>query len=182
MKTITWVPGTNSELDELYDHLRDLQYKNKSHRLWKNYSPEQFKDAVAFTIHWDSDNEPELCSSISSRPCWPNNAYRILNRMWKVNEKKKQILKRVSDCVGLSAISQLEWLNNNTNFELAFCSRQTSNWEQWTIANFQEHFNLEFNTDKYQYLTCSNECDDTCWQKIIYSGNSELLSSWKRRL
>jgi hypothetical protein len=56
----------------------------------------------------------------------------------------------------------------------------SDNWEQWCINNFLDRFNLEFKTDNYKYLTCPNECDDTCWQKIIYNGNESILSQWKK--
>lgn len=180
MQSITWAPGSNSELDELFDNLRHLQFNNKSHRLWKNYDTDIYNMSVALTIHWDDDGRPELCSTIAKRDCWPENTYRILNRMWKVSEKKKRYLRRVSNCVGLSAKSQIEWLANNCNYDLVFCSRQTLNWEEWTIKNFKEYFSLEFKTDNYKYLTCENECDYTCWQKIIYHGNEGVLNQWKR--
>lgn len=182
MKTITWIPGSNNDLDNLYDSLRENQYNNKTHRLWKNYSKKNFESVAALTIHFDDNNEPELCSSILQRSCWPENTFRILNRMWKINEKKKTILKRVSDCVGQSAISQISWLKENSKYDLVFCSRETSNWEKWTIQNFHEYFSLEFKTDNYKYLTCENECDKSCWQKIIYLGDEKILGTWKRHL
>ena len=51
MKTITWEPGTNSELDQEFEKLREAQYKNSNHRLWKNYSKDSFKSAIALTIY-----------------------------------------------------------------------------------------------------------------------------------
>jgi hypothetical protein len=146
----------------------------------KNYNGlVAFNYAVALTIYFDNNNAPELCSSISSRACWPTGAYRILNRMWKCNNKK-QFLRRISDCVGRSAESQIKWLNAHMEPELYFCSRQTNYWDKWTINSFREQFNIIFNTDSFKYLTCPNECDDSCWQTIIYSGNEKLLEEWKR--
>jgi hypothetical protein len=183
MRTVTWVPGSNMEMDELFDDLREQQYNDRSHRLWKNYSKKEFNfiNPVALTIHFDENNIPEVCSSISGRDCWPNNAYRIHNRVWKCNNKKS-FLRKVSPSMGLIAQSQTDWLKENTNCELFFISRQTTNWEDWMIEHFNKDFGFKFETDKYFYLTCPNECDDTCWQKIIYSGNTELLDTWKRRL
>jgi hypothetical protein len=84
--------------------------------------------------------------------------------------------------MGVVANSQHEWLLQNTNCELIFISRQTTNWEEWMIRHFNKDFGFNFETDKYCYLTCPNESDDSCWQKIIYSGNRELLEIWNRRL
>jgi len=181
MKTITWVPGTDAIHDELFDQLREQHYNDHSHRLWQNYSRKEFDfiRPVALTIYFDDDNIPEVCSSISERDCWPKGAYRIHNRVWKCNNKK-QFLRRVSPSMGYSAKSQIEWLKENTDCKLYFISRQTNNWDEWMIEHFKE-YDIHFKTDNYMYLTCPNECDDTCWQRIIYSGDESLLAQWKRK-
>jgi hypothetical protein len=180
MKVITWAPGTDLKMDQLFDQLREQQYNDRSHRLWKNYSKDSFDFAVALTIYFNDNNEPEMCSSIASRDCWPVNAYRILNRLWKHSNKIK-FPRVMSPSFAESAKSQIEWLEHNTNCELYFISRQTDNWEEWVIKNFQEVYGVGFKTDNYKYLTCPNECDDTCWQKIIYNGNEQLLAQWKQK-
>jgi len=180
MKTITWKPGTDPEHDELFERLRAIHYSDTSHRLWKNYSKEAFAEVAALTIHFDNDRIPEVCSSTTQKSCWPGDAYRIHNRVWKANNKKT-FLRKVSPSMGYSAASQIEWLKNNTDCQLYFISRQTDHWDSWMIENFKE-YGIDFKTDNYMYLTCPNECDETCWQRIIYNGNTELLSQWKRRL
>jgi len=45
MRTETWAKGTSSKLDKLFDDLREQQYQNREHRLWKNYSKESFDRA-----------------------------------------------------------------------------------------------------------------------------------------
>jgi len=181
MRTITWKPGTDPEHDKLFDDLREQHYNDHSHRLWQNYSKEEFNFIcpVALTIHFDDNEIPEVCSSISERSCWPNGAYRIHNRVWKCNNRK-QFLRKVSPSMGLSAKSQILWLKKNTDAKLYFISRQTNNWDNWMIAHFKE-YGINFKTDNYLYLTCPDECDDNCWQRIIYSGNETLLEQWKRR-
>ena len=83
--------------------------------------------------------------------------------------------------MGYSAGSQIEWLEKNTDCLLYFISRQTdNNWDNWMIEHFKE-YGIHFKTDKYLYLTCPNECDNTCWQHIIYTGDDSLLELWKRR-
>jgi len=180
MHTVTWRPGQNKEFDSLFDDLREQQYQDRSHRLWKNYSKENFNNAVALTICFNDLDVPEMCSSISSRDCWPTGAYRILNRLWK-HSNKIAYPRVMSSSFGSSAQSQINWLKDNTSYQLYFISRQTDNWEQWCISNFRDRFSLPFKTDNYKYLTCPNECDDTCWQSIIYNGNETTLSQWKKR-
>lgn len=181
MRTITWAPGTNSEMDDLFDQLRERQYLDVEHRLWKNYSKENFDFAVALTIHFGDDNEPEMCSSIASRDCWPQGAYRILNRLWKVQEARKSSAPgTMSASFGFSAVSQVEWLNTHTNYKLYFISRETDNWERWVARQFGA-YNLNFSTTDYKYLTCPNECDESCWQNIIYDGSTDILEQWRRR-
>ena len=180
MRTITWAPGTDPEHDALFEQLRQVQYNDHTHRLWKNYGLDSFKDVSALTIYFDDNGVPEVCASILARECWPNTAYRILNRAWKPNNKK-QFLRRISDSMGQAVRSQIAWLHDNTDSKLYFISRQTTGWEEWMITHFKKDFDVEFKTDNYLYLTCPNECDDTCWQKIIYSGDEQLLTNWKRK-
>jgi hypothetical protein len=178
MQTVTWAPGTNYDLDILYDTLREKRYLDRTHSLWKNYSKEETMHAVAHTIHFDDADIPELCSSIVTRDCWPKFTYRILSRLWK-NSNKLNYPKKMSPSFGKSAQSQIDWLHEHTDCQLYFISRQTPNWERWCIRQFQTEFNLSFSNGHNKYLTCPNECDDACWQTIIYSGNKELLAKWK---
>jgi hypothetical protein len=183
MRTITWSPGTDTKMDQLFDQLRQQQYQDQSHRLWKNYSAENFDFAVALTIHFDDNDQPEMCSSIALRDCWPAETYRILNRLWKVHDIRKGGMPRVmSPSFAFSARSQIEWLNTHTKHRLYFISRETDNWEQWVIRQFHDSYQMEFNSSSdYKYLTCPNECDDSCWQNIIYNGNIGVLEQWQRR-
>lgn len=179
METVTWAPGTNKSFDQLFDMLREQQYQNTKHRLWKNYSPENFTFSVALTICFNKYGDPEMCSSIASRDCWPVGAYRILNRLWKHSNKIKYP-RIMSPSFAETAKSQIKWLSSNTDLKLYFISRQTDNWEDFGIESFK-HYGLEFKKDNYKYLTCPNECDDTCWQRIIYSGDASILEQWKRK-
>jgi hypothetical protein len=181
MRVETWVPGSNAEYDNLFHVLREKHYQDQTHRLWKNYAKEAFDNVVVLSIYFNDNDIPEVCSSATNRSCWPINAYRIHNRVWKCNNKKP-FLRKVSDSMGLIAQSQAAWLKEHTGCELFFISRQTTNWEEWMIEHFNKDFGFNFETDKYYYLTCPNKYDDTCWQKIIYSGNTELLDTWDRRL
>jgi hypothetical protein len=184
MRAVTWKPGTDVFLDSLFDELREKRYSDKSHHLWKNYSKEELEvwsGSIAYTICFDDHDNPEMCSTISSRDCWPKKTYRILNRLWK-NSNIINYPVIMSPSFGYTAKSQIDWLRENTSYELYFISRQKENWEKWVIRMFKQHYDLSFQTDNYKYLTCPNECDDTCWQKIIYQGNSAILNQWKRCL
>lgn len=181
MKTYTWVPGTEPELDKIFEDARALQYSNTSHRLWKNYSPEAFNEVTALTITFNDDFVPEVCSSILTRNCWPENAYRILNRTWRhsnrIAKPREAISPEFADCTR----HQIEWLKENINPDLIFVSRETDNWMKWVVRNYKKDYGIEFSIGSGKYLTCPNECDDSCWQHIIYQGNSELLMQWKNR-
>lgn len=181
MRVETWAPGSNKLLDDTFNFLREEQFQNKSHRLYNNYSHEAFSHAgiIAYTICFNDNDVPEMCSSISSRDCWPSGAHRILNRLWK-HSNKITFPRVMSPSFAESAKSQIAWLKENTDSQLYFISRQTDNWESWVMHNFQTVYNIPFQTDNYKYLTCPNECDNTCWQKIIYNGNPEILTQWKR--
>lgn len=182
MQTVTWAPNTNAYLDHLFDQLREQQYQDRSHRLWENYSKNSFDYAgiIAYTICFDDNGVPEMCSSISSRACWPDGAYRILNRLWK-HSNKITFPKVMSPSFSESAKSQISWLKDNRNTKLYFISRQTTSWMEWVTKNFKRQFDLDFKIAKNKYLTCPNECDDSCWQNIIYNGQEDLLNLWKSR-
>lgn len=180
METKTWIPGTDAELDALFNQLRETHYQDRTHRLWKNYGPESMSFAIALTICFDDAGTPELCSSIGSRECWPKGAYRIMNRCWKANNKIA-FPRKMSPSFGLTAINQAEWLYKNTDCELHFISRETPNWEKFVIDEFKWQYNIDWKTDGYKYLTCSNEADCSCWQTIVYNGNQELLKLWKHQ-
>ena len=178
MYTKIWRPGTDLELDQLFESLRMQQYHNRTHVLWRNYSSIAFVECEALSITF-VDNEPFFCSGILKRDCWPNNTYRILNRLWKP-AVRLLTLKRISPGLGSMVHSQLDWLKENTDFKLAFISRETDHWQAFTIDNFETHFNLKFRMDSYKYLTCENAGDLDCWQKIIYYGDETVLTRWKR--
>ena len=88
MRTITWAPGTNSKYDALFEQLRAEHYADTNHRLWRNYSKEAFDNVAVLSIYFNNDNIPEVCSSATTRLCWPDTAYRIHNRVWKCNNKQ----------------------------------------------------------------------------------------------
>ena len=180
MKTITWAIGSNKDLDQLFNKLREQQYNRQDHRLWNNYSTDFLQYVIACTICYDDRDNPVMCSTISSRDCWPNRAFRILNRLWKPDQRIK-FPRVMSASFGYSAISQIDWLKNNTDCELYFISRQTPNWEKFVILEFKRQFKIEWSSTTNKYLTCPNECDDSCWQTILYQGNSQLLELWKHR-
>jgi hypothetical protein len=179
MKAITWAPGTNKKMDVLFEDLRQRQYSDKSHRYWSNYGPDFYNFSIALTIHFNDENIPEMCSSIASRNCWPTGVYRILNRAWKnINRAPRT---KISEGMALTVKSQISWLEENTDLKLYFISRQTEHWMFWVAEKFNQQYNLKFNISPTKYLTCPNECDESCWQYIIYNGNQKILDQWKSK-
>lgn len=180
MNTITWRPGTDPKLDSLFDDLREQHYQDRTHRLWKNYHRDAFKEVSALTICFDDKGIPEMCSSILVRDCWPAGAVRVLNRLWKSNNKINYP-RTMSASWGLSAQSQFEWMKENLDHDLCFISRQSNNWQDFTRQEFARQFKIHWSSDNFRYLTCSNEDDESCWQHILYLGNEKLLEKWKRK-
>jgi hypothetical protein len=178
MHTKTWRLGTDTELDQLFETLRRQQYNNHNHKLWKNYSYSAFAECEAVSINF-VDDSPFFCSGILKKSCWPDNTYRILNRLWKPAERASSIT-RLSPGLGSMLHSQLDWLKENTDYKLAFISRETNHWQQFFLDNFKKYFDLEFKMDDNKYLTCNNAKDPSCWQKIIYYGDHTILSSWEK--
>lgn len=175
----TWVPGSCQDLDDLFENLRQDIYNNQKYKLWYNYNFDHFKKCSALTISFDNEI-PLFCASILERQTWPKGVYRIMNRYWRVGGDHT-ILKTLSPGTGALVKSQLDWLQSQTNFQLAFISRQYDYWQKFAIREFKKNFQIEFQSDNYNYCTCDTPGDDSCWQKIIYCGDSSILEFWNRR-
>jgi hypothetical protein len=100
--------------------------------------------------------------------------------MWKHSNKVSHS-KRISEAMVASVVSQINWLKENTSCDLYFISRQTDNWMGWVAGKFKSQYNLDFKIAPNKYLTCPNECDETCWQRVIYTGDEQLLDNWKSK-
>lgn len=176
-----WVPGTNQDLDQSFDHLRQLQYNNRQDLLWGNYTADAFRDCLALTIFFNAHNEPEVCSSIAKRDVWPGDVYRICNRFWKPNNRLKGFNRELSTGFVETVRAQIKWLESNTDCRLYFISRSTIGWQRHLSTKLNQTLGINFAYDKYRYQTCDCASNDSCWQSIIYAGDTKILESWPRR-
>ena len=177
-----WIPGTDAELDKLFEQLRIQQHSDITHPLYKNYSAQDFKSCTALSITFDND-QPVVVSSILARPCWPKNTYRILNRFWKVHEHRLTALDRSAKATALSetAKAHVAYAENTLKADLVFMSRQYNHWQHLAVYYLKEKTGIEFKYDNYRYLVCDNSQDQTCWQRIAYKGNEQLLTQWQKQ-
>lgn len=173
---ITW--SKNKKLDTLYNNLREYHFA-KDHRLKYNYDHNHLNEVSAKSIYWNTKGEPEILCSILARPCWPKNVYRILNRLWKVNLNSNSPFS-IQEGFGKLVLNQLEWCKNN-NAEAVFMSRQTNHWQSWASKHIQEQTNIKFLSPREKFLTCTNDNDLTCWQKILFYGNENILNNWRKK-
>lgn len=178
MHTKIWRPGTDTELDQLFNSLREQMF-NSDHKLAENYNPEHFETCTALTITFDND-EPIFCSSILNRSCWPSRAYRIVNRLWKIKPVDYS-LNGYSPGTDSMIHSQINWLKENTDCELIFCSREGIAWKNWAKKHMKEQIDVEVTISEHKYLTCPNPTDERCWQYIVYTGNESLLENWQKK-
>ena len=177
-----WKPGTDSELDQLFEVLRIQQHSDTSHPLYRNYSKDAFKECSALSITFDND-QPIVVGSILTRNCWPKNAYRIVNRFWKVHEHRLPHLDRNHGMTVFSKTveAHVNYAEQELNAELVFISRQHDTWQGFIKKILAQKLSIEFKYNDNKYLTCENEHDETCWQKILYRGNQDLLTDWKNK-
>ena len=182
MNTEIWVPGANTKLDNLFDSLRSQQYLDTTHPLHKNYAAEAFEECSALSITFDND-QPIVVGSILARSCWPKNAYRIVNRFWKVHEHRLPHLDRRHGMTVFSKTveAHVNYAEQQLGAEMTFISREYNNWQGFTQKILAAKVGLEFKYNDRKYLTCGNEHDDTCWQKILYRGKEDLLTDWKTK-
>ena len=179
MYTKIWRPGTEPELDSLFNSLREQMF-NSDHKLAENYNKEHFETCAAINITFDDNDQPFLCSSVLTRPCWPSTAYRIVNRMWKPDPIIGP-LNEFSPGTDSMINTQIAWIKENTDCNFIFSSREGNVWMKWARDNLDRQFNLDFKISEHKYLTCPNCDDDRCWQYIIYQGNEEILKQWQRK-
>ena len=182
MYTKIWIPGTDAELDRLFEQLRNQQHNDISHPLYKNYSSEIFKACAALSITFDKD-QPVVASSILSRTCWPKNSYRILNRFWKVHKHRLTALDRSAKVTALSetAKAHVEYAEHTLKADLVFISRQYNHWQNLAVYYLKEKTGIDFKYNDCRYLVCDNPQDQTCWQRIAYKGNEQLLTQWQKQ-
>jgi hypothetical protein len=176
-KAITWVE--NKKLDALYESLREKHY-SFNHKLKENYSETHSREVIAKSIYWGTDGQPKIVCSILRRDCWPNNVYRILNRLWKTDINTGPIFD-IDRGFGILIENQVEWCLENGAHGM-FMSRQgNSKWQSWSLPIFKEQTDIEFIAPPQHFLTCDNETDSSCWQQILFYGDNNLLNTWKQR-
>ena len=123
---------------------------------------------------------PVLCGSVLKRSCWPPGTYRIINRVWSTGRRAGYIKNLMSE-TGPLLHSQIDWIRaNDPNYQMVFVSRETKHWQKWTIDQLST-YGLDFKIDPYLYQVCDNATDASCWQRIIYIGDHELLKQWNRK-
>jgi hypothetical protein len=176
-----WKPGTNKELDDLFEWLRACQHNNHRDSLWANYSAESFQDCLALTIFFNDQGVPETCSSIARRDIWPAGVFRICNRLWKRDNRFKGFNRDLSAGLIETVKAQLGYLEAMKDFRLAFISRSTVGWQDYLSCNLNKTVGTNFVYDDLFYLTCAHEQERTCWQRIIYNGDPEALKSWSKK-
>lgn len=177
-KVITWT--SDPVLDAVYEDLRSKHYANTAHRLYTNYGPEHVAELSAKSIYWGVDGLPKIVCSILSRSCWPNNTYRILNRLWKPELNSGDTFS-IDNGFALLVQDQISWCNSH-EAGAVFMSRQTSGrWQEWASTILGSMTGINFHLPTQKFLTCNNETDDSCWQRIIFVGDTTLLNNWKNR-
>jgi hypothetical protein len=175
-KAITWT--VDPTLDDIYETLRKQHYLKEGHRLYKNYSKDHLTEVSAKTIYWGNSGEPEIVCSILQRPCWPDKTYRILNRLWKPKMMTGPIFD-ISEGFAKVLEDQIGWCHLR-QAEGVFMSRQgDGNWQKWAGEKLGAMTGLKFQLPRDKFLTCNNEQDESCWQRIIYYGNPDIVKHWK---
>ena len=176
----SWVPGTYPLLDNLFNELREKRFLNTTHRLHKNYNKTHFKNISLLTISFDHNNNPKFCSSVISKDCWPKQVYRILNRLWKIDLQQGP-LKSLSEEGRIMMYSQIKWLTEHSDCKLYFVSREGNHWQNFVVDQYNNNYKLNFKYNNYKYQTCTTPNDESCWQKIIYSGDDSFLQEWNKK-
>lgn len=175
-QTTTWT--IDPVLDEIYEDLRKKHYLKIGHRLYKNYGPDHINQVSAKTIYWGHSGEPEIVCSILQRPCWPDNTFRILNRLWKPNILSGPIFE-ISEGFAKILEDQISWCELRKATGMFMSREGDGKWQKWAGEKLSKMTGLNFYMPYDKFLTCNNESDDSCWQRIIYYGDMGNIKTWK---
>lgn len=171
----TWTK--DPELDAIYESLRK-KHLLKNYRLKNNYKIQHVYEVSAKSIYWDKNGQPKIVCSILSRSCWPKGVYRILNRLWKTENEDTNIF-TINYGFGMLIENQIQWCKD-VGYNGVFMSREGSgNWQKWSCNILNKMLNLNFEAPNKKYLTCDNEQNKSCWQRILYLGDSQSLKEWR---
>lgn len=177
-QVITWT--TDSVLDQIYDDLRKKHYINSGHRLFKNYSEYHIREVSAKSIYWGHSGRPEIVASILQRPCWPDKTYRILNRLWKPDMHTNPVFD-INEGFTKLIEDQINWCKLRGAKGMFMSREGDTNWQQWVVSKLSKQTDIEFYIPDEKFLTCNNEEEDSCWQKILFHGDVDQMSTWKNK-
>ena len=75
--------------------------------------------------------------------------------------------------------NQIQWCKD-VGYNGVFMSREgLGNWQKWSCDILNKMLNLNFEAPNKKYLTCDNEQNKSCWQRILYLGDSQSLKEWR---
>jgi len=177
-QVITWT--TDSVLDQIYNDLRKKHYLKSGHRLFKNYSEYHIREVSAKSIYWGHSGRPEIVASILQRPCWPDETYRILNRLWKPDMHTNPVFE-INEGFTKLIEDQINWCKLRGAKGMFMSREGDSNWQQWVVSKLSNQTDIEFYIPDEKFLTCNNEEDESCWQKILYHGDTDQTLTWKNK-
>ncbi len=174
----TFLSSDTSLLQE-FDLAREELIREFPDKLVSNYTLENFNynEQTAFSIGY-KNNSPFLFSTIFRRQWWPEGAYRILNRTWKL-ERQDHISRGIDPIFRYMVEDQIDWLKSNTNYKAAFISREKNS--RNTLFNVMDELNIgKYKFDFYddRVWVCEGS-EEYCLQNILYTGDMKVFLKWK---
>lgn len=179
---------TRHDRPDLYDiYYNELRFhnaigKNKT----ENYSLQNMKldSQLAFSIAYRKViDEPFGLSSVYRNDSWPTGVYRILNRTWKPMGEYHDYVTMKLDLMWTDMMKdQIEWLKSNrSDYRAAVITREHNS--RNSLKNLIKQIDrsgigYSFKLVDDRIWVCNNRSNESCYQDVIYTGDSEVISSW----
>jgi|TARA_B110000908_G_scaffold47914_1_gene58493 hypothetical protein len=153
-------------------------YNLKKDVLWRNYESYDYNTNLYTSVQYDTHGQLALVSGIHTRDFYPENTYRVFNRLARNPNARLGGAKTNNGSQPSHEMlqQQIDTVTSQLNGKFYFFSRQTKNdrWMNFYLRSFNETNNNELVISKDRYWITSSNDPAKGAQSLIYPKNLEI--------